>query len=626
MVSVVICAGGVASRMEPYSREIPKTLFELEPGVTILDHLIERVRGLNPERIFIVTRPKFKDLLRKKLGDDVEILETDREDFGNLYTVYLTLDMVGDSFLIVMSDHVFEASMLRQLVSHESDKAFTVCLDRKPSRSEAIEGLKLALSEERVELADKAIPPHYGIDTGLIMCRRRAKDYIREAIMGKGSQARIADALNLAASFNDVDYVDVTGKLWKDVDTPEDLQRARKLYWEILRRELVKPEDGIVARYLNRPISTRISLMLYSRRILVSPNIFSLLSFALCLISALVLAERNLLLGGILAQAASVLDGVDGEVARLFKRVSKLGSFLDSLMDRVADVALIAGLTLSLRALEGAGVLLPMVASANSVLVSYATSGLTRAGMDVSALRLIPATRDVRIFVIFLACAFSQQDLALWYIAIVPAIYLMGSVYLAFRHPGEPKGTVRLEKRKPAPEVSLERGEASFLIRGILSNSFKMGVALLLVRILSPMISDVTILSQEGISIGGEFLLTFLDFIIVIYFGYRILIPTKRLFDLASDRFAERFSVTKTTLGRIVTDLLYLVVGSILWIYLPSILRPVLGDWASKLIYLGVAIFLLLSAYDLLKTLYRTFEDLYSKLVDGLARKISGDA
>lgn len=625
MVSVVICAGGVASRMRPYSKEVPKTLFELEPGVTILDHIMERVRSLNPEKVVVVTRPTFRGLLEGRLGGDVKVLETDEEDFGNLYTVYLALDLVDDPFLIVMSDHVFEVSMLKDLASHESDKAFTVCLDRNPSRSEAIEGLKLAIRGEGVVLADKTIPPHHGIDTGLIMCRGRARDYIRDALMEKGPKAKISDALNVAASSNDIDYVDVTGKLWKDVDTPEDLERARKLYWEILRRELVKPEDGLIARYLNRPISTRISLTLYRRGVEVNPNIVSLFSLILCFISAFTLTRGYLLVGGILAQVASVLDGVDGEIARLFRRSSKLGSFLDSLMDRISDVVLISGIALSLWSLEGAAVLLPILASANSILVSYATSSLARMGVDVSVLRLIPATRDARIFVIFLACALSQPQLSLWYISTVPLLYVAGSLYLAFRDLREPKEVRRVRRGKPLPELPSSRGEAGFLIREILSNSFKMGVCLLLVRMFSPLISDIAIVLQEGIRIGGDLLLTLLDFLILIYFGYRILMPIKRLFDMASDKFAERVSVTRTTLGRIMTDLLYLVTGSILWIYLPSIVRPVLGDWVSKLIYLGIAILLLISAYDIVRTLYRTFEDLYSKLVDKLAGKISGD-
>lgn len=104
MTSVIICAGGTASRMDPYSREIPKSLFELEPGVTIIDHIIRRIKNVNPKRIILVTGEKFKELFEEKLGNDVEVLGVREEDFGNLYTVYVALNRLEEDepFLISM--------------------------------------------------------------------------------------------------------------------------------------------------------------------------------------------------------------------------------------------------------------------------------------------------------------------------------------------------------------------------------------------------------------------------------------------------------------------------------------------------------------------------------------------
>ena len=42
--------------------------------------------------------------------------------------------------------------------------------------------------------------------------------------------------------------------------------------------------------------------------------------------------------GAMLAQASSVLDGVDGETARLQDRASERGSLLDAMCDRMVDV------------------------------------------------------------------------------------------------------------------------------------------------------------------------------------------------------------------------------------------------------------------------------------------------
>jgi len=66
----------------------------------------------------------------------------------------------------------------------------------------------------------------------------------------KSRKASLADLVNTLAKIGIVSYVDVSGLLWQDVDTVEDIERARKLYWRILARNLVKETDGIVSRYI----------------------------------------------------------------------------------------------------------------------------------------------------------------------------------------------------------------------------------------------------------------------------------------------------------------------------------------------------------------------------------------
>src|SRR5205807_1795539 len=125
---------------------------------------------------------------------------------------------------------------------------------------------------------------------------------------------------------------------WQDIDTPEDLRKARSQ----LQRSLAKDGDGPVSRYLNRPVSTRISMALAPVRL--SPDLISLVSVSLALVAAWLLATSRGVLGGVVIHAASVIDGVDGETARLFMRAGPRGAMLDGVLDRVGDAAVMAGL------------------------------------------------------------------------------------------------------------------------------------------------------------------------------------------------------------------------------------------------------------------------------------------
>jgi phosphatidylglycerophosphate synthase len=90
--------------------------------------------------------------------------------------------------------------------------------------------------------------------------------------------------------------------------------------------------------------------------------------------------------GGLLAAVAQILDGVDGQVARLTDKVSSEGAFLDSVLDRYMDFSLLFGILLHcLRYSGGVGlggvilspgwlIVLTGLAAAGCSQVSYATA------------------------------------------------------------------------------------------------------------------------------------------------------------------------------------------------------------------------------------------------------------
>ena len=101
--------------------------------------------------------------------------------------------------------------------------------------------------------------------------------------------------------------------------------------------------DGLVSRYLNRPLSRPAARVL--RRAPVTPNAVTGFTLLLaCLVGAALAAGWNIA-GGIGIQAVSVIDGVDGELARLKGLVSRFGEVFDAVTDRYADAFMLAGMT-----------------------------------------------------------------------------------------------------------------------------------------------------------------------------------------------------------------------------------------------------------------------------------------
>ena len=117
----------------------------------------------------------------------------------------------------------------------------------------------------------------------------------------------------------------------------------------------------------------------------ITPNQVTLIAFAVAVAAAAAFAVGAPIAAAMLVALASVLDGSDGEVARLTHRSSPYGAFLDAVLDRAADGILFTGAAIYLATdshlgdlLGGAQVPLAVAMSGAALvghlLVSYTTA------------------------------------------------------------------------------------------------------------------------------------------------------------------------------------------------------------------------------------------------------------
>jgi hypothetical protein len=110
-------------------------------------------------------------------------------------------------------------------------------------------------------------------------------------------------------------------------------------------RQSGKSQDGLVSRYLNRPISRLVTRLLL--RFPTTPNAWTLLILPIPIVASLILLHGtywSFLWGLILFQVFSVLDGCDGEIARAKFLESEGGRRLDDLFDILSNILLVVGL------------------------------------------------------------------------------------------------------------------------------------------------------------------------------------------------------------------------------------------------------------------------------------------
>ena len=131
----------------------------------------------------------------------------------------------------------------------------------------------------------------------------------------------------------------------------------------------------------------------------------------------------NLVIGAILAQAASVIDGCDGEIARLKFQVTEFGGWFDAVLDRYADAFLLFGLTyyVYFTNMNFSVIFIGFLAIIGTFMNSYTADkydGLMKRKLGQGK-HYFRIGRDVRIFIIFLGALITQPLLVLVLIALL---------------------------------------------------------------------------------------------------------------------------------------------------------------------------------------------------------------
>ena len=162
----------------------------------------------------------------------------------------------------------------------------------------------------------------------------------------------VETALELYAWFkprHSVAFKEVAGELWQVVNTPSDRLIAERK----LNEWLVKPTDGLFAR-MNRRISIPISRQLI--KFPITPNMVTLFTLGVSLLAGASFALGgywNTVIGALLSVWASILDGCDGEVARLKLQVSNFGCWLETICDYLYYLFIFVGMSIGLTRSRG---------------------------------------------------------------------------------------------------------------------------------------------------------------------------------------------------------------------------------------------------------------------------------
>ncbi len=198
--------------------------------------------------------------------------------------------------------------------------------------------------------------------------------------------------------------------------------------------------NGYISRYVNRKISEPMARLLAKTK--VTPNQVTWAAFGIAVLSFVSFIFGQNIIGGLLVQLSSIVDCIDGTLARLKGMTSTFGGFLDSVLDRYADILIVLGLTLwslhyeTYAEIWPAGFLaIAFLAIAGTICVSY-----TRARIDSEHRHLFDkglksvASRDIRLFLIMLGGITGQAYFCLIVIATLTNLVVFYRLIYIYRY------------------------------------------------------------------------------------------------------------------------------------------------------------------------------------------------
>ena len=249
----IILAAGSGLRLGQHTKDIPKALLDLN-GKSILERQISLLREHGVNEIFVVTGYKRE----KHILKDIEYIFNPRySETEQLASMMVARTKIFDDVLVIFGDIIFDSQILQQILASNDDIAIAIDLDWEKSYNERPDNPKLLA--DKVLINQKKILQISAKETSLDIKNQGVGEFLGIIkLSGNGSKiiikkyeelekshvgrfhdanslekAKLVDILQeLIDSKIEISPITIGGK-WCEIDTPKDLERARKIFQNI---------------------------------------------------------------------------------------------------------------------------------------------------------------------------------------------------------------------------------------------------------------------------------------------------------------------------------------------------------------------------------------------------------
>lgn len=242
-MKAIVLSAGQGKRLLPLTELLPKCLLPIYDDVCALELQLRALARCGIDRATVVVgfgAEAVEHFLRVTPIPGL-VVETLHNPFyaqsDNLATCWLARHCMGEDFLLLNGDTIFEDGVLRRVLDG-SRPPIVVTIDRKRSYDD--DDMKVSIDEDgRLLAIGKSLKPEMvnGESIGLLCFRgagtKRFREELERAIRVPGAlKAWYLSVVNELAQEVAVDTVSVHGLWWREIDSAEDLDEARRSHPE----------------------------------------------------------------------------------------------------------------------------------------------------------------------------------------------------------------------------------------------------------------------------------------------------------------------------------------------------------------------------------------------------------
>lgn len=229
-MDILLLAAGMGTRLRQ-TESLPKSLTPVL-GKPLLHRILDSLLSFPIGKIVLVAgfeQEKIRQAV-KPYGPKVKIVDNPDFKKGNLLTVLCGRGKMRTPFAIFNADHYYSKTILEKILSHRGEAICAVCDFDRPLTDD---DMKVRLNPDGLSMMSKKLErPDAGYVGVTLIPAAREKIYWEsaEAVLKESGDSSHAEmVLNRLASHDEkVEILDISGSVWLEVDTPEDLLLAEK--------------------------------------------------------------------------------------------------------------------------------------------------------------------------------------------------------------------------------------------------------------------------------------------------------------------------------------------------------------------------------------------------------------